>query len=272
MLTRLFSETQLRSRLKKWGVTKPSRQRRKKPVQTSKEGSFAQHLETQELGGGNGFLQEATAPNLHDPTRRPALWGSHRRWAPSSLDELQIPSFAHSGSHPTEALMTPSCGGSFACLDDDTLKYMERQPMAILDLQNDGSKQPYHAPGNYKPINDQYGSSLRSELTSPVEVPAYEFLPNLLSASCGSPDSSHFQIETQHQTPPQLSSPITQPATPWGYPTPNPCHDISPTIYPKDSSLPMHTGHVMMMSDDDNHPHTCGGNCLGSRGRPDQIK
>lgn len=265
MLTNFCSETQLRSRLKKWGVTKPSRQRRKKPFERLGGDGFNQHLKRQECRMGDGYAHETMIPSLHDHdiVEGPSIWDDHRPWISSSPNQLQVPSFVLDEHRPIQALMTPSYNASFACLSDDTVDYMEKQPMALtLDLPNDEPRPSHHVPGVYKStMGDRYGNPLRSELASPVEASAYNFLSNVLSAGCGSPDSGRFQVENQHQTPPHLSSPITQPTTPWGCPTPNTCHDISFSAYHKDSSAMMHVGHmVKVASNDSNHLHNSGRN------------
>ncbi|KAL1958868.1 hypothetical protein VTO42DRAFT_3705 [Malbranchea cinnamomea] len=73
------TETQLRSRLKKWGVTKPSRQRRKKPSSDQRAASPTHNLDQAGMRKKNENVFQL--PSLHVPTAffNEPMWTKHRQ-------------------------------------------------------------------------------------------------------------------------------------------------------------------------------------------------
>lgn len=84
----MHSETQLRSRLKKWRVTKPSRQTRKKPA--------GDQAENAEEDGESDKKEVATSePQSHESTTTTtADWYRAQNWTPQESHEQPQPSAA----------------------------------------------------------------------------------------------------------------------------------------------------------------------------------
>src|SRR5204862_5380556 len=90
------SETQLRSRLKKWGVTKPSRQRRKKPCGARIQSPSVSGTERAELITSNEG-NRVVAPQLSAITMQPISCPDHTNWN-DSRGWLALP--GRSQAHP----------------------------------------------------------------------------------------------------------------------------------------------------------------------------
>ncbi|EFR02917.1 hypothetical protein MGYG_05919 [Nannizzia gypsea CBS 118893] len=237
------TETQLRSRLKKWGVTKPSRQRRKRPASrpTERGGQLslspAQEVELRSRANESYPPQFLGYPHPAGQPVHPESWDTRVRWI-----------MAPSHNHAHQLKVVPCCDGRRASASSNAslVEGPCQSPIGYSD---------YHHHHHTHPTNRQYpnasptqGSSSSIESCSAqafsginpnLTTSSGDITPTSDAASGGlpagwqSPDSTHHAVRTPGST---LPSPAIQPTSPWSYPTPDMCQRCSPTIYPLDDS------------------------------------
>ncbi|EFE43373.1 hypothetical protein TRV_01853 [Trichophyton verrucosum HKI 0517] len=236
------TETQLRSRLKKWGVTKPSRQRRKRPASrpTDRGGSLLSPTQAMELRNhvnDNYPPQFIGYPPPAGQPVHPEAWDSRVRWiiAPS-----------HDRGHQLK--VAPCCDDRRASASSNAslIEGPCQSPIGYSDHHHHHHHHTHTMNRHYPNANPTHGSSSSIESCSALAFTGIN--PNLttssgditppsdaassgLPAGWQSPDSAHHAVRTPRST---LPSPAIQPTSPWSYPTPEMCQRCSPTIYPLD--------------------------------------
>ncbi|EZG08523.1 hypothetical protein A7C99_0767 [Trichophyton rubrum] len=234
------TETQLRSRLKKWGVTKPSRQRRKRPASrpTDRGGSLSlsptQAMELRSRVNDNYPPQFIGYPPPAGQPAHPEAWDSRVRWiiAPS-----------HDRGHQIK--VTPCYDGRRASASSN-VSLIEDPCQSPVGYSDHHHHHTHTMNRHYPNASSTHGSSSSIESCSALAFSGIN--PNLttssgditppsdaassgLPAGWQSPDSAHHAVRTPRST---LPSPAIQPTSPWSYPTPDMCQRCSPTIYPLD--------------------------------------
>lgn len=112
VLTIFSSETQLRSRLKKWRVTKPSRQVRKKPQGSSVSGDDADS--EKDVNGSSSSSPRNQKPSKETSTSRPE-WSAGSILAPS---DGQFHTVDNKWNAPLVQQLTPSPSGEHVLVSD----------------------------------------------------------------------------------------------------------------------------------------------------------
>ncbi|KAF3492219.1 uncharacterized protein GIQ15_01736 [Arthroderma uncinatum] len=234
------TETQLRSRLKKWGVTKPSRQRRKRPASRPADHgaaslSQAQDIELRGRVNEHYIPQFIPYPPSCGSSAHPNIWDPRMRWiiAPphdhSNLPKI-VPSYdsrrasTTSNVSPTEGPSPPSTG-----------YHHHHHPAHPFDRQYPTASHAQDASTSTEgcPITVFTGINPNLTTSSGDVTPTSDVASSGLPAEWQSPDSTHQAGRTPGST---LPSPAIQPTSPWNYPTPDMCQKCSPTICPLDDS------------------------------------
>jgi hypothetical protein len=134
------SETQLRSRLKKWRVTKPSRQTRKKP-----QGSEDPESEKDSRGASTSPQNTKASPVSRKPSSSPSTsrsdWAGHSLYAPT-----EIPQPGKWNAHMAQPL-TPSPSGSHSLAS-------ERHPASYSFSDPGSTTTSFDQPGQTSPVTE----------------------------------------------------------------------------------------------------------------------
>ena len=211
--TNLSSETQLRSRLKKWRVTKPSRQTRKKSQETTADDS-----DPDDFSKDHSSTTSSTPRPSSQPAAKETL-NPEVDWHPVSLDEQDLsgawvhPHHPHHPHHPRNLSHSPSVMHQFPpSMIPSSSSYDPSQPSTPVDgvlLNPSSSMAPYSSP-SYTVASDvclpQSTAAPTSAITSvPWSIPPpwfpnpldgvspqafYTTTPSLGSPVAGSPEQS----------------------------------------------------------------------------------
>ncbi|KAM5441873.1 hypothetical protein MferCBS31731_003135 [Microsporum ferrugineum] len=236
------TETQLRSRLKKWGVTKPSRQRRKRPATRPTDRgavsiSQAQELELRSQANDNYIPQFVGYPPSSGSSMHPGTWDSRVRW-------ILVPS--HDPAHQPKTV--PCCDGrrKSASSNVSRVEGTSSPPASYPDHHhhhhNNSFDCQYPTASPTKDVSPRVEScpvtvftGINPNLTtSPGDItPTSDAASSGLPTDWQSPDSTHHAIRTPGST---LPSPAIQPTSPWNYSNPDMRQRCSPSIYPLDDA------------------------------------
>lgn len=246
--------------MKKWGVTKPSRQRRKKPLSRQTEDNTIQHFGPADL---KRRVEETSLPQILASSlphcgspNLPDIWNNHKQWA-FTQDQLL-------DSQQAETVFASSNTSPIGYSSDSSASHFSGpQPITVAQAMSE------HAFGYRYPVSNSSHETSRSVgvmgtvhsgFTAPRDIPtSSKPLSNGLSIGWQSPDSTEFQAGgSQNRAPaPPISSPAILPRSPWNYPTPEVCQNSSPTIYPIEHSTMKHLNYAKdLMENDDNHSYS----------------
>ncbi|KAJ5128412.1 hypothetical protein N7448_002131 [Penicillium atrosanguineum] len=226
------SETQLRSRLKKWRVTKPSRQTRKKP-QGSTSGDESER---------DGKSVSSVSSRSHrSPASKPRSisrsdWTAHPAYAPSDVHSVD-----QKWNAPLAQQLTPTLSGEHVLVSDRHLhSFPDHSPTTA----------SFEQPGHTSPVPDGLMVSTSSAVT-----PAYAAYPLSPDSCFPSPGSS--TTPALAQWPPRSVSVDMNlnPALHPGHWYHMPFEPITPPSGVPHSATPVYRDHMPMVASHGVYPH-----------------
>ncbi|KAI1970530.1 hypothetical protein LOZ12_004098 [Ophidiomyces ophidiicola] len=182
------TETQLRSRLKKWGVTKPNRQRRQKPESPTNDSKATKTAMPQKRA------IDPLVPSFHRPVASHTVTENSDRWAFQSTNQeylLENPVFLQSEQTHVAFAMRPA---HIAVSGANTSLHQLQQPAYAYSTPSNSFGQPYQLPN---PISD---TNTTAGIAAQV-LPTPSFSNTSSQYSAGLPSHAQSRDHIHHEGP-----------------------------------------------------------------------